>query len=206
MNVYYKMVSKVCIYAYKIFNRGLSKSFSILIKGAFAQYGKNSVINLPLRISGESRIEIGDNVFIGANSWLQSLPDGGNKTIAIRIGNGVSIVGGITISAFRKIAIENNVLIAKNVYISDHMHKYDNLYQPIKSQGVTNISPVVIRSGAWIGQNAVVCPGVTIGIGAVIGANSVVTEDVPDFSLAAGAPARVVKKFSRSTDVIAKAT
>jgi acetyltransferase-like isoleucine patch superfamily enzyme len=63
-------------------------------------------------------------------------------------------------------------------------------------QGVDKIQPVLIKRGAWLGQNVVVCPGVTIGRGSVIGANSVVVKDIPDFSVAVGAPARVVKSIT----------
>jgi acetyltransferase-like isoleucine patch superfamily enzyme len=147
----------------------------------------------PVRLVGEERIAIGDEVFIGAGSWLQSLPDGKNKSVAISIGRGASIAGACVISAVRSVFIEDDVLVARNVYISDHSHKYTATDTPILGQGLDKIEPVLIKRGAWLGQNVVVCPGVTIGQGAVIGANSVVTRDVPDFSVAAGAPARVVK-------------
>jgi acetyltransferase-like isoleucine patch superfamily enzyme len=62
------------------------------------------------------------------------------------------------------------------------------------------VMPVLIRQGAWLGQNVVVCPGVTIGRGAVIGANSVVNRDIPDFCVAAGAPARVLKSIESGSD------
>ena len=97
------------------------------------------------------------------------------------------------ISAVRSVILEENVLLARNVYISDHIHKYSDIGIPVMAQGLSKIQPVVIKRGAWLGQNVVVCPGVTIGVGAVIGANSVVTNSIPDYCVAAGAPARVVK-------------
>jgi acetyltransferase-like isoleucine patch superfamily enzyme len=89
-------------------------------------------------------------------------------------------------------------LIARNVYISDHIHKYSQADLPILAQGLDKIGGVLIKSGAWLGQNVVVCPGVTVGTGAVVGANSVVNQDIPDFCVAAGSPARVVKKIELS--------
>ena len=62
-------------------------------------------------------------------------------------------------------------------------------------QGVDNVGEVVIDDGAWLGQNVVVTSGVRIGRGAAVGANAVVTKDVPDYSLAVGSPARVVKSW-----------
>jgi acetyltransferase-like isoleucine patch superfamily enzyme len=149
----------------------------------------------PLRISGEHRIEIGNRVFIGRNSWLQALPGGSNKT-AISIGSGVSIAGLCVISATHQVVLEDDVLLARNVYISDHIHKYTDTKKPIREQGIGKISPVLIRRGAWIGQNVVICPGVTIGIGSVIGANSVVNSSIPDYCMAVGSPARIVKSFA----------
>jgi acetyltransferase-like isoleucine patch superfamily enzyme len=89
--------------------------------------------------------------------------------------------------------LEEDVLIASNVYISDHMHKYSDPETPILAQGIDKIQPVLIGRGAGLGQNVVVCPGVRIGKGAVIGANSVVNKNIADFSVAVGAPARIVK-------------
>jgi acetyltransferase-like isoleucine patch superfamily enzyme len=66
-------------------------------------------------------------------------------------------------------------------------------------QGIDNIKPVAIGRNSWLGQNAVVLPGVTIGEHCVIGANSVVNRSIPDFSIAVGTPARVVKTFNRQT-------
>jgi lipopolysaccharide O-acetyltransferase len=148
---------------------------------------------LPFRLSGEERIQIGDRVFLGSGCWLQALPDGDNLTVAISVGTGTSIAGACVISAVRSVCLESYVLLARNVYISDHIHKYSQTDAPILAQGVEKIRPVLIKCGAWLGQNVVVCPGVTIGAGAVVAANSVVNEDIPDFSVAAGAPARVVK-------------
>lgn len=150
----------------------------------------------PVRLEGEGRIAIGDHVFIGSGSWLQTLPDRPNKSVAISIGKGTSVAGSCVISAVRSVTLEDNVLLARNVYISDHIHKYAEAGVPVMAQGVDKIEPVLIKRGAWLGQNVVICPGVTVGMGAVVGANSVVVHDVPDFSIAVGAPARVVKTIS----------
>jgi acetyltransferase-like isoleucine patch superfamily enzyme len=151
----------------------------------------------PIRLSGEHRIALGDHVFVGSGSWLQVIPETGNESVAISIGSGTSIAGACVISAVRSVIIEESVLLARNVYISDHIHKYTQYSTPILAQGLDKMLPVFIKRGAWLGQNVVVCPGVTIGKGTVIGANSVVTEDIPDYCVAAGAPARVVKAITQ---------
>lgn len=188
-----RVLGRCCLSAYRSLARLGCKCFSLLISGAFARFGSRTVVMYPLRVSGESRIEIGDDVFIGPGSWLQALPDGENKSVAVFICSGTSIAGGCVISAVRQVRLEDGVLLARNVYISDHIHKYTDTDTAIKDQGLDKIAAVVIGSGAWLGQNVVVCPGVVIGKGAVIGANSVVTQSVPDFCIAVGAPARVVK-------------
>jgi acetyltransferase-like isoleucine patch superfamily enzyme len=187
------------LFCYRAYVRLRSKCFSLLVAGAFARFGKRTVLMPPIRLLGEERIALGNGVFIGTDSWLQTLPDGDGQSAAISIGDGTSIVGACVISAVRSVRLEEDVLLARNVYISDHMHKYTQTDQPILAQGVEKIKPVLIKRGAWLGQNVVVCPGVTIGQGAVIGANSVVTQDVPDFSVAAGAPARVVKPIAAAS-------
>jgi acetyltransferase-like isoleucine patch superfamily enzyme len=179
----------------KLWSRLKFKLFSLMISGAFARFGKKSVLQYPIRLSGEQRIEIGDEVFVGPNSWLQTLPDGPNSSPALWIVSGTSISGGCVISAVRRVVLEESVLLARNVYISDHIHRYTDKEQPILSQGVDKVAPVLVRRGAWIGQNVVVCSGVTIGMGSVVGANSVVNSDIPDWCVAAGAPAQVVKKI-----------
>jgi acetyltransferase-like isoleucine patch superfamily enzyme len=188
-----KFLSRLFVLGYEKSIRFRCKLFSLLVSGAFARFGRKTVLMYPVRLSGEERIEIGDSVFIGRGCWLQTLRDADNSSVAIRIGSGTSFAGACVISAVRNVVLEENVLLARNVYISDHIHRYTNRGVPVKEQGVDKIESVLIKRGAWLGQNVVVCPGVTIGQGAVIGGNSVVVHDIPDFSVAVGAPARVVK-------------
>ena len=192
-----KYLGQSFVFCYRAWIRLRCKFFSLLVAGAFAHFGKKASLMYPVRLSGERRISIGDRVYVGAGSWLQSLPDGANKSVAISLGAGTSIAGSAVISAVRNVILEEDVLLARNVYISDHSHKYAERNSPIVSQGLDKILPVLIRRGAWLGQNVVVCPGVTIGRGAVIGANSVVTENIPDFCVAGGVPARVIKAIAQ---------
>ncbi len=188
-----KPLSRLFAALYRISIRLRAKAFSLLISGAFADFGSKTILMYPIRLKGEERIAIGDHVFIGPGSWLQTLSDAENKSVAMSIGKGSSCAGACVISAVRSVILEENVLLARNVYISDHIHKYADRDVPVMAQGLDKILPVLIKRGAWLGQNAVVCPGVTIGVGAVVGANSVVTKSIPDYCVAAGAPARVLK-------------
>jgi acetyltransferase-like isoleucine patch superfamily enzyme len=182
-----------------------SKTFSLAAGGAFAAFGRKSVIAPPVRLSGERRIAIGSRVYVGAGSWLQALGEGAAP--AIEIGDGTSIAGHCVISATQSVRLGERVLLARGIYISDHIHAYEDTTRAVIDQGIAKVAPVEIGDGAWLGENVVVAPGVTIGTGAVIGGNAVVVEDVPAHSLAVGVPARVVRSFAESpSDVVSLAT
>jgi acetyltransferase-like isoleucine patch superfamily enzyme len=189
---------------FRWYERIRCKVFSVLISGAFAHFGSSTMIVSPVRLVGENRIWIGDRVYIGAGSWLQTLSDLDRTfgdAIRLSIGSGTSIAGTCVISAAHEVVLEEDVLLARNVYISDHIHRYSQRNTPIIKQGIDKVWPVRIRRGAWLGQNVIICPGVTVGEGAVVGGNSVVTEDVPDFCVAVEAPARVIKKVGVDQEV-----
>jgi len=152
------------------------------------------MLELPIRLVGEERIAVGDDVYVGAGSWLQTL-EGPGYAGELVVGDGTAIAGSCVLSAAVSVRVGRRVLFARNVYVSDHIHAYEDRTQAVLDQGFERLDPVVIGDGAWLGQNVVICPGVTIGSGAVVGANSVVTEDVPAYSLAVGAPARIVRRF-----------
>lgn len=181
---------------YRLWSRLSARCFTVLARGGFAELGPRSVLMPPIRVGGEERVAIGSGVFLGSDSWLQ-IVDGGQPTdtVVIRIGNNVSFSGHCSITACRSVIIEDGVLIARYVHISDHGHEFSSPDVPIKDQGIRGCAPVKIKQGAWLGQGVVVCPGVTIGRNSVIGANSVVREDVPDFCVAAGVPARVIRRI-----------
>jgi lipopolysaccharide O-acetyltransferase len=185
--------------SYRFSVRARDKLFSLLASGAFVNFGRRSVLQLPIRLSGESRIAIGSEVFVGAGSWLQVL-DRAREDVALSIGDGTSIAGSCVLSAEQSIRLGTKVLLARNVYIADHMHAFDDPALAVLEQGTTRVGPVEIGDGAWLGQNVVVGPGVRIGRGAVVGANSVVLSDVPDHAVAVGAPARVVDRSRGAGD------
>jgi acetyltransferase-like isoleucine patch superfamily enzyme len=190
-----KRASRAAVDGYRLVCRIRDRAFCVLTRGAFASFGPRSIIKLPLRLQGEARIAVGDDVYVGAGSWLQVLGDP-TGPVAISIGGGTGISGSCVLSAASSIRIGDAVLIARNVYIADHSHAYADVGVPVLAQGITSVAPVEIEDGAWLGQNVVVGPGVRIGTGAVVGANSVVLSDVPDYSVAVGAPARVVRTFA----------
>lgn len=115
--------------------------------------------------------------------------------IRLRIGDQSSLQQGCKVAAAQSISIGRQVMIADNVFITDHDHIYDDPHVPAALVRELRSAPVVIEDGCWLGYGTVVLKGVRIGKRSVIGANSVVTRDVPPFSVAAGNPARVIKKI-----------
>lgn len=200
MPVLRRQAGRLFLAAYRLASRAHGKSFSLLAGGAFASFGGASVVQPPLRLSGEGRISIGSDVFVGPGSWLQVLGDAGGP-VAIEVGDGTSIVGGCVLSAVSSIRLGRRVLFARNVYVADHMHAFEDPSRAVLDQGVDRVAPVEIGDGAWLGQNVVVGPGVRIGRGAVVGSNSVVLDDVPDLAVAVGAPARVVRRFGEHLEL-----
>lgn len=186
----------VFLNAYRLLNRIRDKVCSLLFARAFHRYGKRSVISLPIRLGGEKSIEIGSDVYLGSNCWIEVMEfEDAKPRPAIFLGDRVAISGFCTITAVSKVFIGDGVMIARYVHISDHSHQFADPKVPIKDQGITKIAPVIIGDGTWIGHGVVICPGVTIGKNAVIGANSVVCDDVPDHCVVAGVPAKIIRRL-----------
>jgi acetyltransferase-like isoleucine patch superfamily enzyme len=179
-----------------------TRLFTLLLASQFKEAGSGSRISPPFRCYGLNQIMLGRDVQIERDCWIQTIPGNGPDNEAkLVIGSYAGIGMGACISAARKVMIGEHVLLGRNVYISDHAHAFEDIKVPIMRQGITGISPVSIGRNTWLGQNVVVLPGVTIGEHCVIGANSVVKSSIPDFSVAVGAPARVVKRYNRETGV-----
>lgn len=171
--------------------------FTKILANSFYATGRKCSIIPPFRFGNLSNIEMGSYVTIHSNCWIQVLKSDENKNLpVIRIKDHVGIGMDSTISAVKSIVIEEYVFTARNVYISDHAHKYDDINIPTSHQSVCSIAEVRIGAHTWLGQNSIVLPGVTIGRHCVIGANSVVNTDIPDYSVAVGAPAKVVKSYN----------
>ena len=156
-------------------------------------FSKGVEIKNSIYIQMERRVYLGKNALIQVEPF-HHLKFGSHKP-KLKIGNYVSIGAGAVISAVSDIELEDDVIIAPYCYIADNSHSFDRVDVSIKYQGLDKVSPVKIKKGAWLGWNSVICPGVTIGKNSVIGANSVVTKDIPDYCVAVGAPAKVIKKY-----------
>lgn len=138
-----------------------------ILRELLGRCGENLTVNQPFRCDYGRNISIGDNVFINFN---------------------------MTILDEAEVTIGNNVFIGPNVSIYTPCHP---LVADERNTGVEWAEPVTIGNDVWIGGNTVILPGVTIGDGAVVGAGSVVSRDVPEASLVVGCPAHVVRMLSK---------
>jgi acetyltransferase-like isoleucine patch superfamily enzyme len=111
----------------------------------------------------------------------------------IRIGGGTFLNIGVMVAALELVEIGDHCMFANGCFISDGSHRFDDPHKPVPWQGFTTKGPTRIGDNVWCGAHVVITSGVTIGERSVIGANSVVTADIPPLSIAAGAPARVLR-------------
>jgi len=174
-----------------------SKVFICLHRKRFIEIGNNCRVYSPLKIGGSCNIKLGNNVVIEYKTWLAALPIDAKSECLLEIGDGTSIGHFNHIYATKRIIIGKKVLTADKVYISDNLHGYEDINVPIIDQPIRQIAEVVIGDGTWIGENVCII-GAKVGKNCVIGANSVVTKDIPDYSVAVGIPARVIKKYNFS--------
>lgn len=163
----------------------------------FGTFCRSSRIDSPLKLDGKENIVIGDKVLIQKYTWLGALPLSGEK-VELQIGDRCVIGHFNHIYAIKSIVLEKYVLTADRVYITDNLHQYGNPDVPIILQSIKQINPVRIGEGSWLGENVCVI-GANIGKHCVIGANSVVTHDIPDYSVAVGSPAKVIKQYNFDT-------
>ncbi|MBQ7424261.1 MAG: acyltransferase [Prevotella sp.] len=176
--------------------------YTIIHRSQFRSFGSGSHIAWSAtRLQGLNRITIGSRTYIASGVQLTawSRHNGNTYQPEIKIGNHCTIRENAHITAINSITIGDNLLTGTNVYISDNSHgqtSLEHMMQPPSDRPLYSKGPVVIGNNVWLGNNVCILPGVTIGDGAIIAANSVVTKDVPAYSLAAGAPAVVKKTYS----------
>lgn len=169
----------------------------------FGHFGEGSVICFPVTtIFNERYIRIGTQTMIGPNVALSAGMVEGQECLTdpvVSIGDRCLIGRGSGIVGHLSIVIEDDVWTGHHVYITDQNHGYEDATRPI-SQQTQGERPVRIGAGSWIGAGSVVLPGAEIGRHVTIGANSVVTGRIPDYSVAVGSPARVIKRLTETGD------
>jgi len=197
MRLFFLILSK--LYTYKLHEklirliRGI-RSYWLIPQ--FKACGYNSRFEKIGELRGMSYISIGNYTYFSDRFYLTARKK--DKIPILSIGNCCAFGKENHITCTNEIRIGNNLLTGKWVTITDNSHgttELDSLAVPPIKRQVVSKGPVVIGDNVWIGEKATILAGVSIGEGAVIAANAVVTKDVPAYSVAAGSPAKVIKGF-----------
>lgn len=159
----------------------------------FGSYGFRSRIVAPDMLSNPGSIMIGSRVSIWKGARIEAVHQDGGCHPRIEIGDNTSIQMYFHCGAAESVKIGRNVLIAGRVYITDHDHVFDDPVLSARENKDLVTKPVLIEDGAWLGEGCVILKGVTVGRRAVVGANAVVTRDVPAGAVVGGIPARIIR-------------
>lgn len=181
---------------HKVINKLYYFMGQIRYRKTMAEFGIRSRIIKPLLLVNTSRISIGSDVLI-RNGVRLEVVGRGNGTV-ITIGNNVNIEQNVHIVAKDKITIGNNVSITGCCSIVDIIHPFDEHYEieKIGNRISDKVLPVSIGDNSFIGFGAHINPGVNIGKNCIVGARAVVTKNIPDNSVVAGNPARIIKSLN----------
>lgn len=192
----YSLSERLCLYRDAL--------YTIWLASFIEAIGDRSRINFPCKLwgGGSKRITIGEDSTIQGycilGCWV--IYAGDSFSPSINIGNNCNIGEHTHISAINKISIGNGVLTGRYVYIGDNSHggfsKEESNIPPIKRRLLSK-GEIIIGNNVWIGDKATVLAGVHIGDNVIVGANSVVTKDVPSNSVVAGVPAKIIKQLEK---------
>jgi len=164
---------------------------------AVGQIGIGCRLGRDVELISPECMSFGELIRIGSRSRIQAVRvyRGCSYAPTIRVGSRTSFENDCHVAAAGSVEIGNDVLVAGGVFISDHVHEHQDIGLPVVEQPL-RVGSVIIGDGSHIGEHAAVFGSLTVGEHAVIGANAVVTSDVPAFTVVAGAPARVISRFS----------
>jgi len=159
--------------------------YELMRREAFARWPIHGNVLEALR---EGRLEVGPGTLFEPDVWITAPGDA-----RVRIGAGTFLNIAVMVASVELVEIGDHCMFANGCFVTDVNHRFDDPEKPVTWQGFTTKGPTRVGDNVWCGANVVVTSGVTIGERCVIGANSVVTEDLPPFAIAAGAPARVLR-------------
>jgi acetyltransferase-like isoleucine patch superfamily enzyme len=168
--------------------------------GWFGEFGTDSVVVPPARITNGDCIWIGDGVRILEHSWLSVVRAVEGYVPRLVISDGCRIGRFANIACVGEVVFEPNVLTADRIFVGDTFHEYEDTSMPVIAQPMAEPRPVLIGEGSFLGVGAMVLHGVSIGRRSYVGAGAVVTESVPPHSVVVGNPARVVSSWDAESE------
>jgi acetyltransferase-like isoleucine patch superfamily enzyme len=175
---------------------GMLRTF-VLWKPRLYALGGRTILSRPLYCNHPRVVSIGSGVLLSSQFVLADLRVGEGPCPKITIGDGCTIMYRFQCNAAESVRIGKDVLIASNVLITDSDHVVEPDGVPVGRSLKLVTSPVVVEDNCWIGQNAVILKGVVIGHDSIVGANSVVTRNIPPLSVVGGNPARIIGAVDR---------
>ena len=180
----------------RLFNLLYRFKAAVYYRWTFGSFGKGSYLRTPCYLANTHFMHIGNKSFVAKGARLEAVVTGPHRRPELRIGDNVNIEQYAHITCHNRIIIGSNVSIAPMCSITDSTHPIDGVGDgSLGSKLLDDDSEVSIGEGTMIGVGSVILPNVHIGMRCVIGANSVVTGDIPDRSVAVGAPARVIRSL-----------
>lgn len=163
------------------------------------------IIRFPIDVRGKKFIQISEGFTTGVGCRIEAYPED-HQSKTLFIGKDFQMNDYVHITAMESVKIGNNVLLASKIYISDCAHgsysgdKYDSHPDSAPDKRPLFSKPVSIEDNVWLGEFVSVLPGVTIGKGTIVGANSVVSKSLPPYVIAVGTPAKPIKQFNFTTN------
>lgn len=186
----------------------LHQKFQCLLNILYSSWIKHNIPNAArscniwrgANLIGGKYITIGEHTILRSHANLMAIDymNGDKFNPMVKIGDFCHIHDYLNLACTNSIIIGNHVLMGRRVTIVDNSHGnicLEFLLQHPSERKITSKGPVVIEDDVWIADKVTICPGVHIGKGSIVGANSVVTHDVPPYTLVAGSPARIIKQF-----------
>ena len=168
-------------------------------------YPKAKIIRFPIDIRGKRFIQISEGFTTGVGCRIEAYPED-HQSKTLFIGKDFQMNDYVHITAMESVKIGDNVLLASKIYISDCAHgnysgdKNDSHPDSAPDKRPLFSKPVSIEDNVWLGEFVSVLPGVTIGKGTIVGANSVVSKSLPPYVIAVGTPAKPIKQFNFTTN------
>jgi len=168
----------------------------------FASFGKGSVLYKPMMLTNPRFMHIGKNVVIRHGARMEAIVTDAENLPELRIGDNVNIEQNVHIVCHSNIVIGNDVSITGNCAIVDVTHPFKDVHDPMKigDRILKERSFLQIGDRSFLGFNAIVLPNVRIGRYCVVGAHALVSRDIPDYSVAAGNPARILRRYDEARE------
>jgi acetyltransferase-like isoleucine patch superfamily enzyme len=170
----------------------------------FHRFGARSTLMRPCFVEGASSISVGERCYLGRYARLVAFR-AERGTVRLEIGAGTLMSPFVHIGAAELVRIGAECTIGAFTWVTDHDHDIEDPLASAGRHARIVAAPTIIGDRAYLGERVAVLRGVTVGEGAIVGTNSVVTKDIPPYTIAVGAPARVIKRLDRATGAWVKA-